>query len=212
MGRRARQASWPVIALVVVALLLWLNEQRRRFDTPAEGGGRYQRFDGCTWVDHRQNDGDSFRVRLPDGRVEQFRLYFVDAPESAFRSYGGGRSNRQRVEEQARYFGLTPERAVAVGVAAKEYVHELLAGEAFTLQTEWDDPFADRRYHAFVRAPGPGPTWLHERLVERGLARIHTKGAVLPGGVLEAQQRARLAEIERSARSRGQGGWSRVEN
>src|SRR5690606_41234380 len=62
----------------------------------------FERFEGCQLVDHRQNDGDSFRVRLPNGRVEQFRLYFVDAPESDFRTYKGGRSEEHTSELQSR--------------------------------------------------------------------------------------------------------------
>jgi endonuclease YncB( thermonuclease family) len=46
-------------------------------------------------------DGDSFRVRLPDSRLETFRLYFVDTTES--------RSRGKRSDEQAAYFGLTIE-------------------------------------------------------------------------------------------------------
>ena len=49
-------------------------------------------------------DGDSFRVRLPDSRLETFRLYFVDTTES--------RSRGKRSDEQAAYFGLTRAQAI----------------------------------------------------------------------------------------------------
>jgi len=208
MGRRARRASWPLLVLVAIALALWLAERLRPLDRPASEGGRYQRFEGCRWVGHRQNDGDSFRVRLPDGRVEQFRLYFVDAPESAFRRYRGGRDNHRRIADQAAAFGVDPERAVEIGRAAKRFVHERLGERSFTLHTEWDDPFGDRRYHAFVEVPATGEGWLHEQLVGAGLVRIHTKGAALPDGRSERQQERRLRELEQQARARGLGGWA----
>lgn len=52
-------------------------------------------------------DGDSFRVRLPDGRLETFRLYHVDTTES--------RSRGKRSDEQAAYFGITHELEVVGG-------------------------------------------------------------------------------------------------
>ena len=52
-------------------------------------------------------DGDSFRVRLPDGRLETFRLYLVDTTES--------RSCGKRSDEQAAYFGLTRVDAIKLG-------------------------------------------------------------------------------------------------
>ena len=51
----------------------------------------FERFDGCVREPDEWTDGDSFRVRLPDGRLETFRLYFVDTTESRSR---GKRSRR----------------------------------------------------------------------------------------------------------------------
>jgi endonuclease YncB( thermonuclease family) len=45
----------------------------------------FERFDGCVLTPDEWTDGDSFRVRLPDGRLETFRLYFVDTTESRTR-------------------------------------------------------------------------------------------------------------------------------
>jgi endonuclease YncB( thermonuclease family) len=59
----------------------------------------FERFDGCVLEPDDWTDGDSFRVRLPDNRLETFRLYFVDTTES--------RSRGKRSDEQAAYFGLT---------------------------------------------------------------------------------------------------------
>jgi len=205
MAIRAKTMSWQTLALLVAALAVWGWQQ-----WDARGGGAeatVEVLEGCRWEDHRHNDGDSFRLRLADGRVEEFRLYFVDAPESAFKSYGGGRDNHQRIAEQAAVFGVDPERAVEVGAEAKRRVRERLAGESLRMHTGWDDPFGDRRFHAFVELPGGG--WLHEWLVEEGLARIHTKGAALPDGTSRREQERRLRRREEEARAAGRGGWGR---
>src|SRR5215510_5535513 len=71
----------------------------------------FQRFDGCVLAPDEWTDGDSFRVRLPDGRFETFRLYFVDTTES--------RSRGKRSDEQAAYFGLTRAQPIDLGRRAK---------------------------------------------------------------------------------------------
>jgi hypothetical protein len=52
-------------------------------------------------------------VRLPDGRIETFRLYFVDTTES--------RSRGKRSDKQAAYFGITREQAIELGKQAKTF-------------------------------------------------------------------------------------------
>ena len=47
--------------------------------------------------------GDGFRVLLPDGRLETFRLYFVDTTDS--------RSRGKRSDEQAAYFTGGPSQS-----------------------------------------------------------------------------------------------------
>jgi endonuclease YncB( thermonuclease family) len=67
----------------------------------------FERFDGCVLEPDEWTDGDSFRVRLPDSRLETFRLYFVDTTES--------RSRGKRSDEQAAYFGLAQAQAIQLG-------------------------------------------------------------------------------------------------
>lgn len=123
-------------------------------------------------------------MRLPDGRTEILRLYFVDAPESAFKTYGGGRNNHKRIRDQASDLGnITPDEAVTIGKQAKSFTLDLLQSRPFTIYTIWDSPFNDKRYHAFIEVQYEGkPRFLHEILVEKGLARVHTKGAEMPNG------------------------------
>ena len=73
-------------------------------------------------------DGDSFRVRLPDSRLETFRLYFVDTTES--------RSRGKRSDEQAVYFGLTRAQAIDLGRQAKIFTASALS-QPFTIYTRW---------------------------------------------------------------------------
>ena len=214
MGARAKKSTWPVILLLILAGVLWLRDHKRDV-VAAIGGeekaaafdGRYERFDKCQWVDSNRNDGDSFQVKLPEGRVVELRLYFVDAPESAFKTYGKGRSNHERIAKQGRAFGVSSEQAVEIGAQAKKFVYGLLSKESFTIFTEWDDPFNDRRYHAFVELPDGG--WLHEELVKQGFVRIHTKGEDVPGGLRRDAQIRRLETMERQAKEGGLGAWGR---
>lgn len=181
---------------------------------PASSPGRtgvYETFAGCTLAEARDNDGDSFLARLPDGRKVRVRLYFVDAPESAFKRYAGGDTNHERIRQQAAVFdGITPEQAVEVGKEAKAFTLGLLEKGPFTLHTVWDSPYQDERYHAFVEVrDGSRTRLLHELLVERGLVRIHTKPADLPDGTKVSEQRKRLLEKQRVARQAGKGAWGK---
>jgi len=211
MARRGPTKPWQLVLLLILAVVVTLLKDRKA--PPVQGAdtaGRekttaYEIISGCRWQDHKGNDGDSFRARLPDGRVEEFRLYYVDAPESQFRTYRGGATNRERIHEQARALGLTDEQAVEIGKKAKARVHDLLAGKPFTLHTRWDDPFGDRRYHAFVTPQG-GPL-LEETLVREGLARIHTKPADLPDGTPVKERLRQLREMEKEARQAKRGAW-----
>lgn len=212
MARRGPKRTWQVVLLLIAAVILWLIDQRRDGayegprSSPSVASGTYEMLTGCRLEAHRQNDGDSFRIRLADGRVEEFRLYYVDAPESAFRSYAGGRDNHRRISEQARDFGISDEQAVEIGRRAKQRVHDLLARGTLTVHTAWDDPFNDRRYHAFIQ-PSTGPL-LHETLVREGLVRIHTKPADLPDGTPVKRRLADLQQLEAASRQAGQGAWA----
>jgi endonuclease YncB( thermonuclease family) len=215
MARPLPRKPWQVILLLIVAAVIWALDQRKTAapapgsEKPASGSvartGSYETFTGCRLEEHRQNDGDSFRVRLPGGRVEQFRLYYVDTPESDFRSYSGGATNHERIHEQAVEFGVTDEQAVQIGQEAKHFVHDLLARGDFTVQTRWDDPFGDKRYHAFVTPEGGAS--LDEMLVKKGFVRIHTKGAELPDGTPMKARLKQLHDLEAQAKREKRGVW-----
>jgi len=232
-SRPIGRTSWFSVVLIVAAVALWALDQKRFVEEggkqapaaipksspvskgsaaveKAEMAANYEVHRNCHLVEARNNDGDSFLVKLPDGQAHQFRLYFVDAPESEFKRYRGGDTNHQRIRDQAADLGgITPEQAVEIGKQAKAFTLDLLGGRSFSIYTAWDSPFDDNRYHAFIELPGQGEhRWLHERLVARGLARIHTKPADLPDGTPAKRQRERLREIERSAKKSGAGAWA----
>lgn len=226
---------WLTILLVIVAAALWIYGQThptpaRRADhrpapssAPAKKGdsafaktsktiektGGYEVYRNCALVEARNNDGDSFMLRLPDGRQAEFRLYFVDTPESAFKSYRGGETNRQRIAEQAAEMGgITPEQAVEIGQKAKHFTLDLLVRQPFTIYTQWDSPFHDDRFHAHVQVTAEGKSrWLDELLVELGYVRIHTKPAPMPDGTPAATHKTRLKLLESAAKKAERGVW-----
>ena len=219
------KSSLVTILILAAAIFLWAYDTYRQVAPPrppatseAPAGtspipsktGGYETFTGCSLAPDRGNDGDSFRVKLPDGRSEIVRLYFVDTPESAFKSYGGGENNHRRIDQQAADMGgITPRQAVEIGKKAKDFTLATLESAPFTIHTEWDSPFNDRRYHAFIVVKVNGKhRFLHELLVEKGLARIHTKGAPLPDGTSERKHEDYLLKLQRTAKSNEAGAWA----
>ena len=170
----------------------------------------YDKFVGATLINDDGNDGDSFYVDL-DGRKVQLRLYFVDAPEK----YISDRYENQqrRVAEQAREMGgVTSEQIVEVGKAAKLFVERELKGKTFTVYTYWEEVYDGDRYYGFVElADGD---YLGNKLIENGLARIHTKGpgskenpVPTPDGKKFFDHRDMLESLERKAQKADLGTW-----
>lgn len=202
----------PLYTLLIVlfALGAWAFEIIQQPNFPKTNfAAKYETLKGCTLAQHRNNDGDSFLVKLPDGQTKIFRLFFVDTPESAFRNYSGGENNHQRIAHQAADMGgISTQQAVEIGKKAKAYALSLLQKSPFTIYTRWNSPFHDGRYSAFVEIKTDQKSrYLHELLVEQGLARIYTRGADLPDGTEEATHKKMLHSIQRQAQSRELGAW-----
>src|SRR4051812_22562128 len=145
----------------------------------------FERFDGCVVEPDEWTDGDSFRVRLPDGRLETFRLYFVDTTES--------RSMSNRSDEQAAYFGISRDAAIELGKAAKALTARALS-RPFTIYTRWRSVFGPRRHYAFVITADEND--LAEMLVRHGLARIYGTRTRLPDGRNSRSYREYLTQLE----------------
>jgi competence protein ComEA len=225
MSRR-KKSPVSVVLVLVVCGFVWVWQNRELLESehgagglpvPQVGGeslakvGGYTQFPGCRLVDFRNNDGDSFMVRFPDGVEREMRLYFVDAPESAVKDYRDGNSNRKRIGYQGKDLGgMSQGATVAVGQEAKKKTKVVLREGGFTVFTKWQEVFDSGRYFGFVQIGEPGgERWLHELLVEEGLARIYTEGAALPDGTSVRKQKNRLRSLEKRAQSARLGAWGK---
>lgn len=158
---------------------------------------------GGHYLIKRPNDGDSFHVSV-EGHEYIFRLYFVDAPETTAEF-------RDRVEEQAKYFGVTVDQVLEVGDLAKHFTREKLT-EPFLVRTCWEDAGGRsrmQRFYAFVQTRTGD---LGEQLVENGLARSHPATAKPEGLTSAAAEWQKLMALERKAKREKVGGWGANEN
>ena len=153
---------------------------------------------GGHYLIKRPNDGDSFHVSV-EGHEYIFRLYFVDAPETSAEF-------RDRVEEQATYFGVTVDQVLQVGELAKQFTREKLT-DSFFVRTCWEDAGGRsrmQRFYAFVQTRTGD---LGEQLVENGLARAHPATAKPEGLTSAAAEWKNLIKLERKAKREKVGGW-----
>ena len=168
----------------------------------AQPGQPFFSYEGCTYLDHQWNDGDSFHVIMPDGKEQILRLYFVDTPESED-------SFPARVAEQAVYFGISPEQTITTGKEASAFTKAALS-RPFTVWTRWHKaPGRSKlpRYYAFVQV---GEEYLQERLVKRGLVRIYGSRTTLPDGRDSRIYRGQLQHLERAAKAAKVGAWKHL--
>jgi endonuclease YncB( thermonuclease family) len=223
MARTAspRKILWGILLLLIFVGLRYFRDNQKDFPsttskaplekveshTTQTNGWTIHR--NCTLVSHPHNDGDSFRVKLPDGSERDFRLYFVDTPESQFKRYRDGNTNAKRIAEQARYFNnLSSERAVEVGKRAKDFTLELLVLTHFDVITKNEAVYDSERYYAHIELNYQAQRQrLDELLVKQGFARIYTKGEELADGTSMEQHRDRLRKIEGEAKQQKLGAW-----
>jgi len=161
----------------------------------------FQRIDGCIWKFNRWNDGDSFHVITGDaGKEIVARLYFVDAPESET-------AYRDRIAEQAAYFGITPEQAVDIAHKAADFTLKQLSAP-FTVYTRWRSALGrsalGRVYCIIITSTGDD---LNELLVSNGLARIYGTKTALWYGRDSKTYVAHLKELAEKAKMEKRGGW-----
>lgn len=185
----------------VVAFLLSLSA------ATLVAGPQWSKLENCTLVEDGYHDGDSFLVRIAPDELRVFRLYFVDTPEDS-----NDRRYPERIADQARYFRVTTEQALALGDEASSFTSKVLS-KPFVVWTCWQKaPGASsrQRYYAMIEvSDGSDGRWLISMLVESGLARIYGKRITLPCGTSSRDYLALLEALEDSARRRGVGGWER---
>src|SRR5262249_49084278 len=143
---------------------------------------------------------DSFLVHC--GREKFFvRLYFIDCPEADV-------SFPERVRQQYDYFGITMDELTRAGARARELVGNMLTQRPFLVLTK--KSFAqgrskNTRYYSLVQVDG---RYLHEILLNEGLAR--NKGTIvgLPTGEKARAHAVALQALEDRARVARKGAWA----
>ncbi len=202
-GRRGGLSNRMILRLVVAAIAgiaAWFSNSKRGASsgdtaatTPVKVTSGYQVYLSCDLVSSKYNDGDSFLVNH-DGTQQEYRLYYVDTPESRDKPYA---DHRQRVEDQGRDLGgLSYKQALEVGKKAKEFTTKVLNQGKFEVYTKKELVYQGPRQYAFVRVDYQGKKqWLHELLVSKGLARVHTKGVETPLGQPYRQHKSYLLSL-----------------
>ncbi len=228
MNQKKLKTILGIIVLIVAVALKFFNtaqehaipERDGKISTPAEGqyadqftpvktsGEGWELLSDCRLITGRNSDGDSFHVKHEKGE-NQFRLYFVDTPESEYKEYRDGNSNGERLDEQGEYFGgLDRETVMKVGKEGKAFTLGLLKKKSFKVLTKWEDVVRPGREYCLVIVEWEGrEVYLHELLVAQGLVRVHTRGADMPQGKGWRQQRKYLESWEKKVKSAGIGAW-----
>ncbi len=176
----------------LLAVALWVAAAGAAF---AE---EWRELKNCRLLPNQANDADSFHVKA-DGREYIFRLYFVDAPET-------DASVADRVQEQARYFGITVDQTQQLGELARAFTREKLR-QPFTVRTTLQDARGRSelpRYFAFVEAAEGD---LAELLVGNGLARVYGAAATPVGLSSPELQWEKLRRLEQRAKAEKVGAW-----
>jgi DNA uptake protein ComE-like DNA-binding protein len=170
-----------------------------------------QTFRGCTLVEADWADGDSFPIRLADGRQITTRLYGADCIEW----HVNDETLARRLRAQRRYFGIAETDAASSMKTARDFgkqaalrTRELLA-KPFTVHTAFAGARGNgekERAYAFVTtAEGKD---LATVLVEDGLARAFGVTRQLPDGTSGNEYRDALADLELTAAASKKGIWA----
>lgn len=185
----------------LVALLLFAASS-------AVFGQELQKFEKCRLVEADWADGDSFPVKLPDGREIVLRLYYVDCNEVA----AATETDQRRVRGQSSYFGIDDHQVtLGFGRRAAEEVRELLS-KPFTVHTAFASApgrSARPRTYGFVTLSDGRD--LGEVLVGEGLARSYGVRRNTPDGLNAEAAEAKLDDLELVAAIARRGIWSKTD-
>jgi TolA-binding protein len=195
-----KSSRFPVLAVLVVLGTL--------LPSPALAAvsGKWNKLENCTLADGYM-DGDSFHINHVDkdkkGRDIIIRLYFVDTPET-------DKTHPERNRDQADYFGIKDSQVVPVGQMGKKFTQKVLKGERFTVWTRWEDARGSSQQKRYFGIVEIGKDDLAELLVANGLARVYGASAVMPNGRSPDDEFARLRHLERRAKAKNLGAWSKA--
>jgi competence protein ComEA len=170
-------------------------------------------YTNCQYIATEWADGDSFRVRFPDGSDYTLRLYGADCIEWHVNT----ESDARRLREQRRFFGLSGSMDASVALArrfgetAAAHTKKLLA-QPFTVHTAFADALGDKRYkrvYGFITISDGRD--LATILVTEGLARAHGVYRLGPQGVTANEYREQLRDLELIAAKTGRGIWEKTD-
>jgi len=162
--------------------------------------GDWQKWTDCELVEDEYRDGDSFYVRRGPRSEYIVRLYFVDCPESDDRF-------PDRVDAQAKYFGIDHDDALKCGEKATQFTLKAL-DDGFTVHTRKEKSYSSSskpRYYGFVELDDG--VFLAEELVRNGLARIYGKPSDRPDGEDKSDLYRKFKKLKKAAVDHKRGAW-----
>ena len=167
-----------------------------------------QKFENCRLAEAGWADGDSFPVKLPDGREIVLRLYYVDCNEVA----AATETDQRRVRDQSSYFGIDDHQVtLEFGRRAADEVKNMLS-KPFTVQTAFASApgrSAKPRTYGFVTLPDGRD--LGEVLVGQGLARSYGVRRNTPDGLVAEAAEAKMDDLELGAAIARRGIWEKTD-
>jgi DNA uptake protein ComE-like DNA-binding protein len=176
--------------------------------TAAASAREMQSFEGCCLVEAGWSDGDSFPVKLPDGKEIVLRLYYVDCNETT----AATETDQRRVRDQSSYFGVDDHQVtLESGRQAAGEVKKLLA-KPFTVHTAFASApgrSAKPRTYGFVMLSDGRD--LGEVLVGEGLARSYGVRRSTPDGLGTEAAQAKMDDLELGAAIARRGIWARTD-
>ncbi len=180
---------WLVLICCACQAYAWDNAPEKPWDM----------LDNCRLVESFANDGDSFHVMHGD-KEYVFRLCFVDCPETS--DY-----YKERIQQQADWWGITTKNAVRAGKDATEFTMKLLGKSDFVVYTKHKDARGNSKLGREFAMIKVGDSYLSKILVENGLARVYGYALKTPDGISRDVYRNRLDSIEKKAKRERKGAW-----
>ena len=212
----------PLFRWILVVSAAWLPTGRCEA-APKAAEKWIERID-CRLADDRFADGDSFALKWKDEKGKEvertYRLYGVDCPESD----ASDKVLEKRIQDQMEVFGTDRGTVLKFGKEAARFTERALKRGKVRIMTHGKlgeevpkHPGRPQRRYAMVEVLDENgkPRWLHELLLENGLARAYGENVAWPpkeeerhGEKAAAQDfRKTLDNTERLARSRKAGIW-----
>ena len=171
-------------------------------------GQELQKFEDCSLVEAGWADGDSFPVKLPDGKEIVLRLYYIDCNEVS----AATETDQRRVRDQSSYFGIDDHQVTLdFGRRAADEVKKLLS-KPFTVHTAFASApgrSAKPRTYGFITLSEGRD--LGEVLVGEGLARSYGVRRNTPDGLNADAAEAKMDDLELGAAIARRGIWSKTD-